>query len=75
MPEKTASCVTCGSDFTITEAEQTFLKEKGLDDPQDCPDCRKAKKATRRERGRQQSYGIACGVSAGFSPALKLNSS
>lgn len=45
MADKVLTCKDCGSEFVFTEGEQTFFKEKGFDnEPQRCPDCRKAKK-------------------------------
>ena len=49
MADKTLKCKDCGSDFIFTEGEQTFYKEKGFEnEPQRCPDCRKARKQQRR---------------------------
>ena len=48
MADKTCNCKDCGSDFVFTEGEQEFYKEKGFDnEPQRCPDCRKARKQQR----------------------------
>lgn len=45
MPDKTLVCKDCSKEFVFTEGEQDFYKEKGLtNEPQRCPDCRKAKK-------------------------------
>ena len=49
MADKTLVCKACGADFVFTEGEQQFYAEKGFDnEPQRCPDCRKARKAARR---------------------------
>ena len=49
MADKTLVCKDCGDDFVFTEGEQQFYAEKGFDnEPQRCPDCRKARKAARR---------------------------
>lgn len=49
MADKTLVCKDCGSNFVFTEGEQQFYAEKGFDnEPQRCPDCRKARKAARR---------------------------
>ena len=49
MADKTLVCKDCGADFVFTEGEQQFYAEKGFDNvPQRCPDCRKARKAARR---------------------------
>ena len=48
MADKTLVCKDCGADFVFTEGEQQFYAEKGFDnEPQRCPDCRKARKAAR----------------------------
>ena len=48
MGDKTINCKDCHKDFSFTEAEQNFFKEKGFEnDPVRCPDCRKAKKANK----------------------------
>lgn len=45
MADKTITCKDCGNEFTFTESEQAFYKEKGFDnDPVRCPDCRKIRK-------------------------------
>ncbi|MGE5329159.1 MAG: zinc-ribbon domain-containing protein [Deltaproteobacteria bacterium] len=45
MEDKTLVCKDCGSEFVFTVGEQEFYKEKGFDnEPQRCPDCRKARK-------------------------------
>ena len=49
MADKTLVCKDCGADFVFTEGEQQFYAEIGFDnEPQRCPDCRKARKAARR---------------------------
>lgn len=49
MADKTLVCKDCGADFVFTEGEQQFYAEKGFDnEPQRCLDCRKARKAARR---------------------------
>jgi len=45
MADKNLVCKDCGVTFTFTEGEQAFYQEKGFtNEPQRCPDCRKAKK-------------------------------
>ena len=49
MPDKTLICKDCNMEFVFSEGEQAFYKEKGFEnEPQRCPECRKAKKAQRR---------------------------
>lgn len=51
MADKSLNCKDCGKEFVFTEGEQEFYREKGLqNEPQRCPDCRKAKKASFRRR-------------------------
>ncbi len=51
MSDKTLNCKDCGADFTFTEGEQAFYKEKGFEnDPVRCPDCRRARKNARRNQ-------------------------
>lgn len=65
MADKTLTCKDCNSEFIFTEGEQTFYKEKGFqNEPQRCPDCRKAKKQQRnnfsggnRSGGGNRSFG------------------
>lgn len=55
MEDKTLKCKDCGSDFVFTSGEQEFYKEKGFEnEPQRCPNCRKAKKQAKYES--RQNY-------------------
>lgn len=48
MEDKTLVCKDCGEKFVWTAGEQEFYKEKGFEnEPQRCPECRKAKKQQR----------------------------
>jgi ssDNA-binding Zn-finger/Zn-ribbon topoisomerase 1 len=49
MDDKTLKCRDCGQDFIFTKGEQIFYAEKGFPDPIRCPQCRKAKKDSRRD--------------------------
>ena len=52
MPDKKMVCKDCNQEFLFTEGEQAFYKEKGFEnEPQRCPDCRRAKKQDRRGGG------------------------
>lgn len=45
MADKVLICKDCKAEFVFTEGEQAFFKEKGFDnEPQRCPECRKANK-------------------------------
>lgn len=57
MADKTLVCKDCSKEFVFTEGEQEFYKEKGLqNEPQRCPDCRKAKKAEFNRNRFQRRY-------------------
>ena len=57
MADKTLVCKDCGAEFVFTEGEQAFYKEKGFEnEPQRCPDCRKAKKQARNNRNYDRKY-------------------
>jgi DNA-directed RNA polymerase subunit RPC12/RpoP len=50
MADKNLTCKDCGKEFVFTEGEQAFYAEKGFEnEPQRCPDCRRARKAQRRQ--------------------------
>lgn len=60
MADKVLNCKDCNSNFTFTESEQAFYKEKGFEnEPQRCPDCRRARKQQRNTRrgGSGGGYG------------------
>ena len=45
--DKTLKCRECGKDFVFTAGEQEFYQQKGLmNEPQRCPDCRAARRAS-----------------------------
>ncbi|MCI9000052.1 MAG: cytochrome C551 [Clostridia bacterium] len=46
--DKTLVCKDCGTEFVFTAGEQQFYAEKGFtNEPQRCPECRKARKQQR----------------------------
>ncbi len=48
LQDKTLVCKDCGAEFVFTAGEQQFYAEKGFtNEPQRCPDCRKARKQQR----------------------------
>lgn len=52
MSDKTIICKDCSTNFVFSEREQDFYKEKGFEnEPQRCPECRKARKQQRRGSG------------------------
>lgn len=51
MADKNLTCKDCGVEFVFTEGEQAFYAEKGFEnEPQRCPDCRRARKQARNNR-------------------------
>lgn len=52
MADKNLICKDCNQEFVFTEGEQAFYKEKGFEnEPQRCPNCRRAKKQQRNNFG------------------------
>jgi len=52
MADKTLTCKDCNNEFIFNESEQAFYKEKGFEnEPQRCPDCRRARKQQRNNNG------------------------
>ncbi|MDA8096769.1 MAG: zinc-binding protein [Desulforudis sp.] len=64
--DKTLQCRDCGADFMFTVGEQEFYAEKGFENlPARCPECRAAKRASRRTNGGgygapRQMYTVVC---------------
>ena len=57
MEDKTLVCKDCGAEFTFTAGEQAFYAEKGFtNEPQRCPECRKARKAQRRNNAQIKKH-------------------
>jgi NAD-dependent SIR2 family protein deacetylase len=72
MSDKTLTCKDCSNEFIFSEGEQEFYKEKGFEnEPQRCPDCRKARKQARRNfnssAGRDFGKGKSFGANRGMS--------
>ena len=68
MADKTLRCKDCNMEFIFSEGEQAFYKEKGFEnEPQRCPECRKARKAQRRSNGGFGSSGNRNLGRSGFS--------
>jgi uncharacterized membrane protein YsdA (DUF1294 family) len=44
MPDQYIECATCRRSFTWTAGEQQFYRERGLQTPRHCPDCREARR-------------------------------
>ncbi|HBQ63469.1 MAG TPA: cytochrome C551 [Clostridiales bacterium] len=57
MADKVLKCKDCSSEFIFSDGEQTFYKEKGFEnEPQRCPDCRRARKQQRPSNKGGNSY-------------------
>ncbi|MGI6701788.1 MAG: zinc-ribbon domain containing protein [Christensenellales bacterium] len=62
MADKVLKCKECGSDFVFSENEQAFYQEKGfLNEPQRCPECRRAKKDRSRSYDRRMYPAVCAG--------------
>ncbi len=52
MADKVLACKDCNAEFVFNESEQAFYKEKGFEnEPQRCPDCRRARKQQQQRGG------------------------
>ena len=62
--DKTLICRDCGREFIFTAGEQEFFAERGLEnEPQRCPDCRRARKHdNRRQRELFEVVCASCGA-------------
>ena len=50
--DKSIQCSDCRTNFTFSAGEQEFFHTKGFtNEPKRCPDCRRANKARRSDRG------------------------
>lgn len=62
--DKQLTCVDCGAEFTFTAEDQEFHASRGFsNEPKRCPDCRRARKASRGDTG--GSYGGGGGGGGG----------
>lgn len=52
------TCGTCTKQFLIIDQEQAFLREKGLPNPINCPNCRQARRLDLR--GERVLFKTAC---------------
>ena len=56
--DKNLTCVDCGAEFVFTADDQEFHASRGFtNEPKRCPDCRRARKATRGDSGGGGGYG------------------
>lgn len=58
MANQTLTCAKCGNKFIVIEQEQSFLKEKGLPLPTNCPSCRQLRRLSLR--GGRQLFKSRC---------------
>ena len=73
MADKTLTCKDCNMEFVFTEGEQAFYKEKGFEnEPQRCPECRKARKAQRRNSAGFSASGGRNSGRGGFGVSSKI---
>ena len=50
--DRTLTCRDCGQEFAFTAGEQEFFQSRGLtNEPGRCPECRRARKDARGDRG------------------------
>jgi uncharacterized protein with PIN domain len=58
MADKVLTCKDCNTEFVFNESEQAFYKEKGFEnEPQRCPDCRRARKQQRYNNNNRGGNG------------------
>lgn len=50
MKDVKITCKDCGKEFTVSEQEQKWYKDKEFDLPKRCPDCRKSKRSSRKKQ-------------------------
>ena len=50
--DRSLTCVDCGAEFTFTAEDQEFHASRGFsNEPKRCPDCQRARKASRGDTG------------------------
>lgn len=58
MANIVATCAKCSKQFLVIDQEQNFLREKGLPNPANCPNCRQARRLALR--GERVLYKTEC---------------
>ena len=53
MKEHYITCADCGQEFTVSEEEAKWYKDKGFEMPKRCPDCRKKRRHARNAGGKK----------------------
>jgi CxxC-x17-CxxC domain-containing protein len=51
------TCVECGASFSFTDEEQAFYNERQFAPPKRCLDCRRKRRAEKRQRGPRPGGG------------------
>jgi len=64
LVDRTLTCRDCGAQFVFSAREQEFYQSKGFEnEPARCPECRQARKTTRRGSSEMTEVVCAgCGV-------------
>lgn len=64
MTDHLIRCITCPSDFTLTDGEIEFYRAKGFVLPKRCPQCRAARRASRAAEAEAtaKSYSVTAAV-------------
>ena len=52
MADLIKKCKDCGESFTITETNKKWFEDRGLHLPERCEDCRKKRKAIKKDGGK-----------------------
>lgn len=52
------TCTTCSKQFLVIDQEQAFLRQKGLPNPTNCPNCRQGRRL--KLRGERVLYKTDC---------------
>jgi len=64
--DKTLTCVDCGASFIFSAEDQEFHASRGFtNEPKRCPDCRRARKASRGDGGGGYGGGGGGGYGGG----------
>jgi hypothetical protein len=56
VADKLLECQDCGDEFILSEKEQEYCREKGIDEPVCCRDCILAREARLQDQ-RNERYG------------------
>ena len=59
MKDVKITCKDCGKEFTVSEQEQKWYKDRDFDLPKRCPECRKAKRRSSLWTNHSMSLGMS----------------